>query len=607
MDRRRQSRHRRRRGGPEPRARWIRLLAASAMLALSFCAGASAARMPSEPPPNTPRPGGHQPLLLAGETMPPDTLQRRVAAMSAFARGVAAEFQDEYSAALEGYREAARLSPPSAQILTRQASCLFELRELDAAREMAERALALDSLQAEAHWVRGISLASRGNLEAAVGPLRRATELGNDRRALHALVNILEQLGRRSELLEPLGALIEAAPSMLRLRERRARLLIELGREAEALKDLQAILATTPDYPGIHERVEALLPLPEKLEARIAFYRELVEQHPGVLDFRWKLVRDLMQGERWDAAEMHLAALEAAEPANPLPMLQRALIAYRQGRTARAFREIGRADSLAPELPLVELWKMRLHFSERQADSALVAAERLLEARPHAVEALRVRAICLLDLGRESEAFRALDAWADQDAEDPQPLALAASLLRRREEWDEGAALMRQAFERAPEDSQLLVDLTLFLGRSGAVEEAEQRLRDFIADHPRDAIALNALGYLLLEHGGELAEARELLERAVEIDPSNPAILDSIGWLWYKEGELGRAEKWLKRAVRQGGQHPEIIAHLARVQTARRRLPEALETIEEGLRHHPRDSGLQTLREELEAEDAREP
>ena len=68
--------------------------------------------------------------------------------------------------------------------------------------------------------------------------------------------------------------------------------------------------------------------------------------------------------------------------------------------------------------------------------------------------------------------------------------------------------------------------------------------------NPRNPIALNNLGYFLVERNEKLDEALELIKQAVKIDPTNPSYLDSLGWAYFKLGKFTEAEKNLKEAAK---------------------------------------------------------
>jgi Flp pilus assembly protein TadD len=124
------------------------------------------------------------------------------------------------------------------------------------------------------------------------------------------------------------------------------------------------------------------------------------------------------------------------------------------------------------------------------------------------------------------------------------------------------------------------------LERLGRSDEALAELRAIVADYPDDAIALNALGYTLADRGQNLREAQKLIKRALEIDPTNAAILDSMGWVLYRRGRGEEAANYLRRA-RVLSRDPEIAAHLSEVLLSIGERSEALEVFESARREYP--------------------
>ena len=99
------------------------------------------------------------------------------------------------------------------------------------------------------------------------------------------------------------------------------------------------------------------------------------------------------------------------------------------------------------------------------------------------------------------------------------------------------------------------------LERAGRFEAAESDYRSVLALTPGNAGALNALGYALTNNTERFSEAATLLEEAISKDPRNPAIIDSLGWVYFKLGKNRQAEALLKEAYKQYPD-PEVAAHL---------------------------------------------
>ena len=97
---------------------------------------------------------------------------------------------------------------------------------------------------------------------------------------------------------------------------------------------------------------------------------------------------------------------------------------------------------------------------------------------------------------------------------------------------------------------------------AGDHNAAEATLREILKESPGNPIALNNLGYFLLERGEKLDEALKMIKGAYEVDPTNPSYLDSLGWAHFKLGDLTEAEKYLKAAEKIDPMSATLQEHL---------------------------------------------
>lgn len=121
--------------------------------------------------------------------------------------------------------------------------------------------------------------------------------------------------------------------------------------------------------------------------------------------------------------------------------------------------------------------------------------------------------------------------------------------------------LLSEALTQLPGSTALLYARAMAAVNEEQLALAEQDLRTIIQGDPENAVALNALGYTLSDRTDRQREALRLIETALALEPENPAILDSMGWVLFK---LGRAEEGLPYLRDAAGvePHPEIVAHL---------------------------------------------
>jgi Flp pilus assembly protein TadD len=139
-----------------------------------------------------------------------------------------------------------------------------------------------------------------------------------------------------------------------------------------------------------------------------------------------------------------------------------------------------------------------------------------------------------------------------------------AQLLRDNKRFDEAHKVLSEAVERNPEDVDFAYDLAMVAEKLGKVDEMERLLRQVIASKPDNYNAYNALGYSLAERNIRLPEAKQLVIKALNLAPGDPFILDSLGWVEFRSGNLEEARRLLQSAF-ESKPDAEIAAHLGEV------------------------------------------
>jgi len=107
---------------------------------------------------------------------------------------------------------------------------------------------------------------------------------------------------------------------------------------------------------------------------------------------------------------------------------------------------------------------------------------------------------------------------------------------------------LQGAIQRFPDEPSIKIELASAYERQKKFAEAENLFRSLISTDPKNAEALNSLGYMLAERGQKLDESVGFVQRALTLDPGNPAFLDSLGWALFKQGKFDVAEQPLREA-----------------------------------------------------------
>lgn len=167
--------------------------------------------------------------------------------------------------------------------------------------------------------------------------------------------------------------------------------------------------------------------------------------------------------------------------------------------------------------------------------------------------------------GRNTEAINRLQAQKPRNDDERARIAMAQAQIQRDAGKPQDAFnTLDAALKQAPEQPDLLYDWALAIEKLGKFDEMEKALRKVIELKPDAAHAYNALGYSLADRNVRLEEAKQLIEKAVNLQPDDPFIMDSLGWVQYRLGKLDEALKTLRAAYTKKPD-AEIGAHLGEV------------------------------------------
>jgi len=246
---------------------------------------------------------------------------------------------------------------------------------------------------------------------------------------------------------------------------------------------------------------------------------------------------------------------------------------------------------------LTQAFLLLAQAAELQNDYA--GAERWLARVDNPQRALEVqarRASLLARQGKMKEAREMIRRVPDQSPGDARAKLLTETeLLREHKMYAEAEQVMAEANKRFPDDTDLLYEQAMLNEKLDRVDEMERLLRRVIALKADHQHAYNALGYSLADRKVRLAEARELIKKAMELSPGEPSITDSMGWVEYRLGNRDEAIRWLREAY-QARPDPEIAAHLGEVLWSAGRAEEARRVFRDA---RARDAQNDVLRETL--------
>lgn len=179
-----------------------------------------------------------------------------------------------------------------------------------------------------------------------------------------------------------------------------------------------------------------------------------------------------------------------------------------------------------------------------------------------------------------------------------QLILLEGDLLRESKRYAQAKDFYTKVLDTMPNETSVRYARALVAEKLGEIDLLESDLQTILKQEPSNAQVLNALGYTLADRTDRYDEALQYIQRAIELEPDDAAVVDSLGWVHYRLGNLEQSIKHLRRA-NELSKDPEIAAHLGEVLWASGDKDAAIEIWENSLKEHPDDEVLLKVMEQF--------
>ncbi len=494
------------------------------------------------------------------------------------------ELEGNPKVALGYYRIAFRYDPENRDLCFMLLDRLRESGKIDSAIALGKSCLALAGKPASREYQSvGQAYLRKEDAVSAAEYYREAVALDDDDRdALYVLTGLYEGLGdaRYPAALHKLLPLLEYPPHLTDK-------LLQIFRSRGEIDSIGALLQAAwkktgqigygeelASYYEVRSRSKQLLEVAQQLlekdsanrsylllraqalkasgmpDSALQAYAELLEKHPSDREARFAYAGLLQEQGRVEEAFLSLKKLVQDFPQSA--QYQYALgVSALQTRKPEARAALEKATDLEPAIP--DYWA-RWIYADLVFGEDSVGLSRLShlpdEGNP----------------GWQTDFFRGLVrvilARLLEPRETPDSTARLDSALARTQRR-EAAFLFGAALKESPGNRMVLFELGTDLERLGLRDSAMGVFRRLLTIDTLNAVAMNYLGYMLVEDNRDLVYAGALLDRALALDPENPAYLDSKGWWHYRMGNFPAAEVELKKALERMPRDPTVREHLS--------------------------------------------
>ena len=483
----------------------------------------------------------------------PETLYLLLSAEIAAQRG-------RYDITLVNYLKAAKQSRDQA-VIERAMRIAQSLNGDNAQKQLAELWLEIDPDNLQAHRISAIQAVKGNDLQTAIHHMERIMDQGGDA-DFDSLAAMAANLPpeQQQELLALYKEMSGRHPDTPELEYSIALLLKVTGQPQEALDRLEPLLEENANFqPAIILKGDLLYQTGQKSSA-LDYLLTNTRRFPANRQMGTLYGRMLINEGELQAAQDEFARLVKRYPETPGLRLSHALVALENGQTDLAREELTKLAEQGHHTSEAHYYLGRIEDQAGNTEQA-IGYYQSVEQGNYYFPALARASSLLAENGKLEDAIDRIRRLREANPRQAENFwLLEVNLLLDQEQQQEALSTATEALEQHPDNIEIRYARAMLYDGIGQTADAEADLRHIIEQEPENAVALNALGYILTTRTDRLREARGYIEKALQLDPDNPAILDSMGWVLFLEGQIEPSLDYLSRAW-AAFPDPEVAAH----------------------------------------------
>ena len=370
------------------------------------------------------------------------------------------------------------------------------------------------------------------------------------------------------------------------------------GDNLRALNEAEKALQLRPDWE-IAAIARAQLQARQSAQTAIDSLTNFVDSNPAARDARLALARLLISEKRYDDARGHFDRLLKENPDNPDVIYPVAMLALQHGDTTTGRTQLEHLlETDFPDKSTIHFFLGQLDQEQKKPQDALEHYRQVTTGEQYIPARSRTAQI-LIQQGKIDDAREVLhDTHSNSNADRTQLILTESQLLREANRQNDAYIVLEAALSAHPDNPELLYETALTAERIGKPEQLDKHLKHLLELKPEHAHALNALGYSWAERNTRLPEAHDLIAKALKLSPEDPFIMDSMGWVLFRQGKLPEALQTLEKAYKLRAD-PEIAAHLGEVLWTANRKDEARSLLNDAAKANPDNEVLNLVIKKL--------
>ncbi len=490
------------------------------------------------------------------------------------------------------YLKAAQLSRDP-EIVERATRIAVYSRDEKSALTAAQMWVELQPENLEAHQVTAALLMREGKVNEALPHLERvlSADQQNNRNSYMLITSLLSKEKDKQAALAAMEQLVAKRSQDPDALYAYAYLAMLVGSLDKASTAVNQAIELVPNWSEAHILRANVLVRQGQSEQVMSLLQDALESYPDDAAIRMFYARRLVDERRYEQARDQFSALLDYQPDSPEALYALGLLNLQTQRANDAQRNFERLIELGQRVDEAYYYLGQVAQMEKDTAAAMRYYTEVRKGSNY-IDAQISIAVILAEQGDIDAARARVQNISAPTLDVELRLYLAeGEILRSANQLEEAYEVYSLALQQLQDNAQLLYARALTAEQLGRVDEAVADLAHVVKNEPNNAEALNALGYTLVDMTDRVTEGKQYIEKALKLKPSDPAILDSMGWAYYRLGEHEKALRYLQQAFDKL-KDPEIAAHLGEVLWVLGNKERAREIWDEALRETPKDKVL---------------
>lgn len=306
-----------------------------------------------------------------------------------------------------------------------------------------------------------------------------------------------------------------------------------------------------------------------------------------------------IEREMFDEAYEQFEILEAQTDNSLSIKLKMALILIEKKIYDKAVAKLEEVLREAPESDKVRFYLGAIYEETKQDEKAITQFSKIPSGSQYYGEASTHTAYLLKGLGRLNEAIIFIEKAILNKKDNPQMVAMYASLLDEKGDTKKATTVLENGVVDFPENAQIRFYYGTLQDRVGSKAQVVESMKKVIELDPNHVQALNYLAFTWADVGTQLEEAEKLVRRAVELEPKDGYILDTLGWILYKRGKIGQSIGFLEAAHRFQPTVGVIAEHLGDAYYKQAMIEKAQKMYQKALENETDRKKIEQIKEKL--------